>query len=189
MTPPAGRPRDSRVDEAVREAVVALLAERGYEGMTIADVAARAGVGRGALYRRWNSKAEMAFASVVHPLRLGEPPDTGTLRGDLFALAGMVHARFSDPSASAALAGLVSELRSEPALADALDARLFAEERRWMATIIDRARARGELREAPEPELARQVLVGTISFAALYQPGAPVMAEQIAELLARGLGA
>jgi hypothetical protein len=39
-------------------------------------------VGRGALYRRWNSKAEMTFASVVHALDLGEPPNTGTLRGD-----------------------------------------------------------------------------------------------------------
>jgi hypothetical protein len=37
-------------------------------------------VGRGALYRRWNSKAEMTFASVVHALDLGEPPNTGTLR-------------------------------------------------------------------------------------------------------------
>lgn len=184
-----GRPKETRVDEAVREAVVALLAERGYERMTIADIAARARVGRGALYRRWNSKAEMTFASVVHPLELGDPPNSGTLRGDLTALAKIVHARVSDPSAAAALAGLVSELRNDPALAAALDERLFAEERRWIATILDRARARGEMRRPHDPELVRQLLVGTIAFVVLYQPEAPVPAEQIAELLTRGLSA
>jgi AcrR family transcriptional regulator len=189
MLAAAGRPKEARVDEAVREAVVALLAERGYERMTIADVAARARVGRGALYRRWNSKAEMTFASVVHPLELGDPPNRGTLRGDLTALAGIVHARVSDRSAAAALAGLVSGVRDDPTLAAALDERLFAEERRWIATILDRARARGEMRSAYDPELVRQLLVGTIAFVVLYQPEATVLVEQIADLLARGLSA
>jgi len=183
-----GRPKETRVDEAVREAVVALLAERGYERMTVADIAARARVGRGALYRRWNSKAEMTFASVVHPLELGDPPYRGTLRGDLTALAKIVHARVSDPSAAAALAGLVSELRNETAVAAALDQRLFAEERRWIATILHRACVRGELRRARDPELVRQLLVGTIVFVVLYHPEAPVPVKQIAELLTRGLG-
>ena len=189
MLPAVGRPKETRIDEAVREVVVALLAERGYERMTIADIAARARVGRGALYRRWNSKVEMAFASVVHPLELGDPPNTGMLRGDLTALAKIVHTRVSDPSAAAALAGLVSELRNDPTLAAALGERLFAEERRWIATILDRARARGEMRRTHDPELVRQLLVGTIAFIVLYQPEARAPVEQIAELLTRGLSA
>jgi AcrR family transcriptional regulator len=187
--PTAGRPHEPRVDEAVRTAVVALLEEKGYAGMTIGDVAARAGVGRGALYRRWSSKALMAFASAVHPVELGDPPDTGSLRGDLRALAELIRARVITPSAAAALAGLVVELRDDPALAGTLDDRLWSGERGWMATILDRARERGETGEATDPELVRQLLIGTISFTVLYHPGAPVHAEAIADLVARGLGA
>lgn len=184
-----GRPKEARVDEAVRDAVGELLAERGYAGMTIAEVASRAGVGRGALYRRWSSKAEMTFASVVHPVELGEPPDTGTLQGDLNELGRIVHASVSDPSAIAALAGLVSELRDDPQLAGSIDARLFAEERRWIETILDRARARGEMRRGHDPELVRRLLVGAIAFGPLFQLRAPVRVQAIAEIVAEGLSA
>lgn len=184
-----GRPREERVDAAVRLAVLDLLAEEGYSGATMDRIASRAGVGKGALYRRWRSKAELVFAATVHPVELGPPPDTKTLQGDLEAVAMIVRARLVDRTASAALAALASELRAEPDLADTLEQRLFAGERRWMEIVLDRARARGELRpEVADPELVRQALIGPIALAVLFSPGAPApAADQVAALVARGL--
>ncbi len=188
--PTPGRPREARVDAAVAIAVRDLLAERGYAGTTVGRIAARAGVGRAALYRRWRSKAEVVFASLVHPVELGDPPDTGSLEGDLVAVAQIVHARLTDPTAAAALTGLALELRSEPALADALEARLFAEERRWLAAILERARGRGEATAAADPELVRRCLIGPVALAVLYTPTAPpVDPRALAGLLAKGLRA
>lgn len=192
MSSPAtipGRPREARVDAAVRIAVLELLAEVGYAGTTVDRIAVRAGVGKGAIYRRWRSKAELVFAVVVHPTELGPPPDTGSLEGDFAAIAAIVRQRLGDPSAAAALAALALELRTEPGLAGALDDRLFTEERRWVSAVLDRARARGE-RPAPamSPELVRQALIGPFALAVLYSPAAPLpSAAAVARLVAHGI--
>ena len=167
----------------------ALLEEHGYAGTTIDRIAARANVGKGALYRRWRSKAEIVFASLVHPTELGAAPDTGTLAGDLEVVAGIVSERLTDPTAASALAALAAELRTDPALAAALQERLFAEERRWFAEILEAARGRGELRDrAVELELVRQAIVGPFALATLFSPAdAPPAAAAVSGLVARGL--
>ena len=125
---------------AVRNAIHELLAREGYAGTTIERVAARAGVGRGAVYRRWRSKAEMVFAAVVHSAELPTPVDSGTLEGDLVALAERIAALTGTDQARAALAGFVGELAGDPELARGLEDRLFAAERRYVSLILERAR-------------------------------------------------
>jgi AcrR family transcriptional regulator len=183
-----GRPREARVDAAVREAVVALLAEVGYAGTTIGRIAARAGVGRGALYRRWRSKPELVFAAAVHAVELPEPEDTGSLEGDLVALAHHIWALASSDAARAALPAMALELRGDPALAGTLEARLFAAERAYLETIFARARGRGELGEdAADAELVRLLLVGPLLHALLFSPGRAVDPAAVARAVARGL--
>jgi AcrR family transcriptional regulator len=105
----SGRPREARIDAAVRDAIAELLAREGYAGTTIERVAAHARVGRGAVYRRWRSKAEMVFAAIIHAAELPTPADSGTLEGDLVTLAerianltGTDRATGPTPSSSAA---------------------------------------------------------------------------------------
>src|SRR3990170_4095168 len=88
--PRLGRKRDHTRDAYILEAALEVLAETGYDGMTIDMVAARARAGKATLYRRWPSKAELVIDAVAclkkddyHPANL---PDTGTLRGDLVAM-------------------------------------------------------------------------------------------------------
>jgi AcrR family transcriptional regulator len=185
----SGRPREARVDAAVRDAIRELLAREGYAGTTIERVAAHAGVGRGAVYRRWASKAEMVFAAVVHPAELATPADSGTLEGDLGALAERIADLTGTDEARAALAGLVGELAGDPQLAGALEDRLFAAERRYVALILERARARGELGRAVDPELVRRLLVGPIAFTPLFSPTAHPRPRDVARLVAAGLRA
>jgi AcrR family transcriptional regulator len=182
-----GRPREARIDAAVRDAIYALLAREGYAGTTIERVAAHAGVGRGAVYRRWRSKAEMIFAAVVHSAELPTPVDSGTLEGDLVALAERIAALTGTAQARAALAGLVAELAGDPELARALEDRLFAAERRYVSLILERARARGELGRGADPELVRRLLVGPIAFAPLFAPTAQPRPREVARLVAAGL--
>ncbi len=183
----SGRPREARIDEAVREAVRELLAREGYAGTTIERVAARAGVGRGAVYRRWRSKAEMVFAAFVHSVELPTPVDSGTLEGDLVALAERIAALVGTDQARGSLAGVAAELGGDPELANALEDRVFAVERRYVGLIIERACARGELGPAADAELVRRLLVGPIALTALFAPKARLRPRDVARLVAAGL--
>src|SRR5450432_744304 len=83
---PRGRPRSAEADRAILAATLELLAERGLDAMSIEEVAARAGVGKTTIYRRWPSKGLLALDAFVISFRAEQPlPDTGTLRGDLVA--------------------------------------------------------------------------------------------------------
>src|SRR3954471_10098445 len=82
-----GRKRDHTRDPEILEAALDVLAECGYDGLTIDMVAARAKAGKATLYRRWPSKAELVIEAVAcmkqGQSRVEDLPDTGTLRGDL----------------------------------------------------------------------------------------------------------
>src|SRR5579875_3397714 len=81
-----GRPRDARVDAAVTKATLAEIAEKGLGSVTMEGIAARAGIGKPSLYRRWPNKDALFYflASQLH--EVFEPPDTGDLRKDLLAV-------------------------------------------------------------------------------------------------------
>src|SRR6185312_6603859 len=95
---------------AVRE----LVAETGYPGMTMSGIAARAGVGKAALYRRYRSKAELAFAVLVHDDSPRPVIDTGSLRGDLTRVAEVLVETLSRPLVQASTPGLLADLEAHP---------------------------------------------------------------------------
>ena len=82
-----GRPRDRTLDDRILEQVLLLLSSRGYAGLTLDDLAARSGVAKTTILRRWPSKAAVAAAGVERlALQSVDVPDSGTLRGDLYVL-------------------------------------------------------------------------------------------------------
>src|SRR5580692_11404240 len=102
---------------AILGATVELLAERGLAAMSIEEVAARAGVGKTTIYRRWPSKGLLALDAFVASFRAEQPlPDTGTLRGDLLdALHAWVRAVTLTPMGRL-LADLIAEAQHDPEL-------------------------------------------------------------------------
>src|SRR5579864_4738110 len=78
-----GRPRDPGYDKAILGATLEILFEKGYAGLTIDGVAAKTGVGRPTIYRRWASKPALVIAALSQSVGLSPTPDTGTLRDDL----------------------------------------------------------------------------------------------------------
>jgi AcrR family transcriptional regulator len=184
-----GRPREARVDEAVRAAVLELLEQRGYAGVTIEGVAAKAGVGKTAIYRRFPSKAELVFDAAVHGLELPPAQDTGSLHGDLAALIRRMVASLARPAAAAAIPGLIADLGGDSRLAARFEQTFVAQERAVVAAVLDRAAARGELHGPSDPELAHALLLGPV-FAWLHLLRRPPtdLADRLAERVAAALG-
>ena len=85
-----GRKRDQSRDPAILDAALDLLAEQGYDGMSMDAVASRAKAGKATVYRRWPSKAHLVHDAIVRMAKqdvdLESLPDTGSLRGDIVAL-------------------------------------------------------------------------------------------------------
>ncbi|WP_410660841.1 TetR/AcrR family transcriptional regulator [Amycolatopsis sp. lyj-112] len=157
-----GRPREEGIDDAVREAVRALLTETGYQRCTIDAVAARAGVGKAAVYRRWRSKAELVFAAVIHPVELEPPPDTGSLRGDVEAVLDDIESSLDGEEVKRALPSLLADVRADPALEARFAAVFLGRELGYLVAMLDRAVARKELSRRPEPVLVHAILLGPV---------------------------
>jgi AcrR family transcriptional regulator len=113
--PPArvGRPRDPRVDDAIREATLALLVEDGYQATTIQAIARRAGVSAPSVYRRWSSKAELIEEAVFPSGLLAPEALTGDVITDLQPYCEQILTYLSDPAIRAAIPGLLVEYQND----------------------------------------------------------------------------
>lgn len=112
------RRRGQALTQAIYEATFEELADTGFQGLAFDKIAARAGTGKSALYRRWSTPAELALAALADPVAgFGTPvvPDTGTLRGDLIATLG-AFARVLDEPRGRALLPLLTQRARHPEL-------------------------------------------------------------------------
>ena len=104
-----GRPRDLRLDDAIVAATLDLLAERGYNGLSLAAVAERAGTTTPAIYRRWPSKADLVLHVVFRTEGDDVIADTGDLEADVRTMVRWSLEKLGSPQGRAALAGLLGE--------------------------------------------------------------------------------
>ncbi|MBF8189405.1 TetR/AcrR family transcriptional regulator [Nonomuraea sp. K274] len=160
-----------RKQQEIFDATLRLVAEKGYDGLTVEGVAERSGVNKTTIYRWWPSKAALLGAALVEADVLGfEAPDTGSLRGDLVALvAGVRRLLTEPPSASVAVAALGAAVRHPELDVRPFFADRFARERE----IFDRAVRRGELKESVDPMLVLDLLAGAVWMRAVFR-GLPV---------------
>jgi AcrR family transcriptional regulator len=159
---PRGRPRSQEADRAILAATVELLAERGLAAMSIEEVAARAGVGKATIYRRWPSKGLLALDAFVASFQEQQPlPDTGTLRGDLLdALHAWVRAVTRTPMGRL-LADLIAEAQHDPELRAAWRDRVMEPLRVQHRIMLDRAIVRGEIPPSVDREVVLDLFFGS----------------------------
>jgi AcrR family transcriptional regulator len=140
-----GRPLDPTKNDVIGAALIEVLAEVGYRGLTMGEVALAAGVGKAAIYRRWPSKTDLIVSYLDGALTDEVAvPDTGSLREDLIGLLGSVAEYLSGPAGRANRA-LVSSLHEDPALAEAFRQGPLT---RWSGLfneVLLRAEGRGEI--------------------------------------------
>lgn len=171
-----GRPRSSRAHEAILEATLALLAEKGYEHLTVEDVAAAAGVGKATIYRRWPSKAPLVIAAYAQLPGLA-PPDTGNLTDDLITLLRSFARILETTPLPRVLPILAGECLHDPELSKLL-VPINSERRKPLLGILERAVSRGELPADIDIGAAADLIVGPI-MTRIYFTGETVRAKDI----------
>jgi AcrR family transcriptional regulator len=147
--------------EAITAAFFAELGAHGYAGLTMDRVAERAGVGKAALYRRWPSKREMLVDLVgQYATQAVMPNDTGTLRGDLLAIADEAIRVLVNPMIRSVVQSLVVEAPRTPDLAAVVANRFITPRREAGAEMLLRARRRGEIGPKADLQLAQDLFGG-----------------------------
>jgi AcrR family transcriptional regulator len=141
-----GPSRGPAREQAILDATVELVAEIGYERVTVNAIAARAHASKAPMYRKWPGKAELVADALRRHAEgdVAEQPDTGSLRGDLVYAVGSIAANLDGAGGGPSLLGLVEALRSDPALRELVRRQIDERSRQDGVLIGRRAAARGE---------------------------------------------
>ena len=163
-----GRPRDPACDAAILQATLDVFAEEGYAGVSIDRVAARAGVGKATIYRRYSSKAEL----VVEAVRCGAHvddwlPDTGDLRADLTSMMQPLIDRLRGDDAQL-LTTFALERLHDPELNEQFDRLVIGKKREHLRHLVSSAIERGDLPPDVDVDLIAEAPPALIWHHALY---------------------
>jgi len=157
-----GRPRSEQAEQAIIEATLDVFAEKGFEGVCVELVAARAGVGKATIYRRWPNKEELllaAFGSLKSPF---PEPKGVSVRDDLLAMVEVMCADKADPRKARRYALLLGEGEKYPRLMARYKETVVEPRRDVMRAVIRRGVETGELRPDTDVEIAMLQLTGAI---------------------------
>lgn len=185
----AGRPRSEEAHQAILDATLELLVEVGFSALTVEGVANRAGVGKATIYRRWPSKLPL-IVEAFGQLPGFEERDTGNLADDLKQMLQRYLEVFNSTALSAVLPSLAGERFHNPELSVLFEP-VTMNRRRPLIGAFERAKARGEIANDIDLELASDLVVGPIAVALFFKGGRlkPEMVGPMVDLALRGLRA
>ena len=169
-------------DAAICGATLSLLAEVGYDRMSMDAVAARARASKATIYRHWPGKRELVLDALRS--RTGAcaaPVDTGSLRADLVTNM-RVTARATDCDEGELMAGVLRAMRQSPELGECVRDQVFDRKREVIRTLVARAVARGELADGADADLAHEV-AGALWVQRVVVVGAPVDDDFVAHVV------
>lgn len=196
-----GRPRSAEADRAILDATRAALVDLGWGKLTMGEVAARAGVAKTTLYRRWAGKSELVVDAVAVLFDELELPDRGCLQSDIEGVVLQFGALLARPETKTALMAVVAESTTDDALRDRIRSAIVDRQKRLVVLGRERAQQRGELpADAAGPageEAAAQaiglifdLIAGAIVHRTLVtaEPVDTAWAHQLSTVLLLGLG-
>ena len=167
QTTQVGRKRDESLDDQIIEAAIDILAETGFDRMTMDMVAATAKTGKASIYRRWSSKSALVKDALIsmsgRSVELKNLPDTGTLKGDLLAVLKPYSAEHQQRK-SQVIRGLGSFFTHDEKLAEEARAGIFGPLNEVNLVLMKRAQQRGELCQDADIELACEIILSVISY-------------------------
>ena len=187
--PPAlGRPRSVEADTAIANAVLGLLAESGFEGVTVEAVAHRAGVARSTVYRRFPDRTRLVEGVLHHACQVPVvEPHTGSVAGDLVVIATGLRRALTTTEFGRALPAVVAAAATNPEVAEAHSA--FVATRRLVSLeAVRQGVERGEVDPEIDPEVLIDMVVGAV-FHRIFMSRRPVTDEWIGELVERAVRA
>ena len=184
-----GRPRSERAEQAILDATIEAVGDCGIEGVRCEDVAARAGVGKATLYRRWPGKEDLliaAFAAMKAPL---PEPRGESVRDDLIAMLEVLAADAEDPRHAQQYALLHGEGQRYPRLLARYKDLVVEPRRELMRSVLRRGAASGELRPDIDVEVAMLALTGAVFARGRHDspPADPAFATRLVDELLLGI--
>ena len=188
---PPGRPRSPEADRAILDAALDLFVEQGFEAMSMEGIAARAGVGKTTIYRRWPSKETLIVAGIDELIFDVRPPDTGTLRQDLVEVLVQIQTIMTSSRAGALFPRMAAHVAEGTPLGRTYLERVIQPRFVMFQGIVARGVERGELPADVDPELIRGLLLGPVLMwklmRRLHRQGARDRAERIVDVVLGGL--
>jgi AcrR family transcriptional regulator len=178
--------KGSRTTAAILEATRALLAEGGVQRLTVEGVAARSGVAKTTIYRRWRSKDELALAVLIDMVeQIASIPDLRDTRAEFVAFVDGAVRVLGSTLMGRVMQGLVSDLAADPELAEAFRRRVVSIRVAEVRRLVDRGIARGDLRRDADYELAHELLFGPVYYRLLLsgEPLGEDLAERVVALV------
>ncbi len=167
--PRRGRPRSEVANQAILESARELLMEEGFTRLRLEHVAARAGVGKATIYRRWASKEALCLDLL---LELANPylptPELGDTRAELEAITSNVLRAITGTDLGPVIRALLSQIAGNPVLGDPFRATLVHARRREVARVVALGVSRGDLRTDVDPDLVTELLLGPLYFRLLF---------------------
>jgi AcrR family transcriptional regulator len=154
----------------ILDSAIDLLAERGFDGMSVEAIAMHAGVGKATVYRRWASKEQIVVAAIerfVHDIQL---LDTGSLRSDLVGLLSDAGRAYLSPQGRL-LPALASAMDRHPTLAQTVRTSFLEPRRKAVLKVLERARERGEIGTGADLDFIHDLLVGPFVYRRLFTGG------------------
>jgi AcrR family transcriptional regulator len=186
-----GRPRSDTARRAILDATRELLIEGGFTRLRLEHVAARAGVGKTTIYRRWPSKEALTLDLV---LELAAPhleiADVGDTRSELLAATRNSLESITASPFGPVIRAMLSQIAGNPVIGDPFRASVVARRRAEIRNVIERGIARGDLRPDADPTIATELLVGPVYFRLVF--GGPLddaFARRIADNVFRAFAA
>jgi AcrR family transcriptional regulator len=162
MTPSSERPRiEGDREQEILAATLEVLAEVGYDRLTMDAVAAKAKASKATLYRRWSNKVSLVIEALQHAKSPEDVPDTGSLREDLLAAFCGVGG-LSDATAVANFSSVLTAISRDPEFAAAFRRDVIGPKLAFSREIWERARARGEIRADIDLDLLEPALAGIV---------------------------
>jgi AcrR family transcriptional regulator len=174
----------------VLDAATALLEEVGYQRLTIAAIATRAGTTPPSIYRRWPTKAHLVHEAVFPSAPSTVVPDDDDLRAGLRAMLVSGVDVLSQPAARAAAPGLMAELTADPSVHADILQRFAGAEWGWLFNRIDRGIDDGEIRPGVRPATLIDVIAGSAFLATAVGPVERIdeeWADEVVDLIMRGI--
>jgi AcrR family transcriptional regulator len=186
-----GRPRSPEAQQAILEATEGLLRERGYAGLSIDEVARRAGVSKRTIYRWWPSKGSLVAEAFTESAgQRHQDVNTGRVRDDLIGYLPQLFADIARPGKTAALRSMMAEAQSDEKFA-AQFATFIAGRRDLIRGILQRAAGRGEIDPSADLDVAIDFIFGLYWYRMLvgHQPLDQGLATTMTDQLLHGLAA
>jgi AcrR family transcriptional regulator len=166
---PPGRPRSEVAHRAILEAARELLTEEGFTRLRLEHVAARAGVGKNTIYRRWPSKEDLTLELL---LELARPhlaiADVGNTRAELLAAVENPIRAITESPFGPVIRAMMSQIAGNPAIGDPFRSAVVAARRAEIARVIERGVARGDLRPDADVTVATELLAGPVYFRLVF---------------------